>query len=47
MRELHPFRVELKAFTQSLLASLPEKEQARLVRRIMRFYGQGYEPFPR
>ncbi|MCQ9391404.1 hypothetical protein NRB14_07320 [Pseudomonas viridiflava] len=44
MRELHPYRAELKAFTQSLLARLPEKEQARLVRRVMRFYGQGEEP---
>ncbi|SDJ27778.1 DUF6630 family protein [Pseudomonas abietaniphila] len=44
MRELHPFRAELKAFTQSLLARLPEKEQARLVRRVMRRYGQGEEP---
>ncbi|KFE52392.1 DUF6630 family protein [Pseudomonas syringae] len=44
MRELHPFRAELKAFTQSLLARLIEKEQARLVRRVMRFYGQGEEP---
>jgi hypothetical protein len=44
MRELHPFRAELKAFTQSLLARLPEKEQARLVRRVMRLYGQGEEP---
>lgn len=44
MRELHPFRAELKAFTQSLLARLPEKEQARLVRRVMRFYGEGEEP---
>ncbi|WP_346773623.1 DUF6630 family protein [Pseudomonas viridiflava] len=44
MRELHPFRAQLKAFTQSLLARLPEKEQARLVRRVMRFYGQGEEP---
>ncbi|MBX8556761.1 hypothetical protein K5D43_20010 [Pseudomonas cichorii] len=44
MRELHPFRAELKAFTQSLLTRLPEKEQERLVRRVMRFYGQGEEP---
>jgi hypothetical protein len=44
MGELHPYRAELKAFTQSLLARLPEKAQARLVRRVMRFYGQGEEP---
>lgn len=44
MRELHPYRDELKAFTQSLLTRLPEKEQARLVRRVMRRYGQGEEP---
>lgn len=44
MRELHPFRYELKAFTQSLLARLPEREQMRLVRRVMRSYGQGEEP---
>ncbi|EGH45728.1 MULTISPECIES: DUF6630 family protein [Pseudomonas] len=44
MRELHPFRGELKAFTQNLLARLPEKEQARLVRRVIHFYGHGEEP---
>ncbi|MGN2407781.1 DUF6630 family protein [Pseudomonas viridiflava] len=44
MQELHPFRAELKAFTQGLLARLPEKEAARLVRRVMRFYSQGEEP---
>ncbi|WP_434652439.1 hypothetical protein J3P96_16520 [Pseudomonas sp. R3-56] len=44
MRELHPFRAELKAFTQRLLVRMPEKERARLVRRVMRCYGQGEEP---
>ncbi|VVN82909.1 hypothetical protein PS708_01249 [Pseudomonas fluorescens] len=44
MREFHPFRAELKTFTQSLLAHLSEKEQVRLVRRVMRSYGQGEEP---
>jgi len=44
IRELHPFRAELKAFTQSLVARLPAKEHARLVRRVMRFYGDGYDP---
>ncbi|MGN2432944.1 DUF6630 family protein [Pseudomonas syringae] len=44
MRELHPFRAELKAFTECLLVRMPEKERARLVRRVMRFYGMGEEP---
>lgn len=44
MRELHPFRAELKAFTQRLLVRMPNTEQARLVRRVMRCYGQGEEP---
>jgi hypothetical protein len=44
MRELHPFRAELRAFTQVLLMRMPEKERARLVRRVMRFYGMGEEP---
>ncbi|MCF7535562.1 hypothetical protein L4G45_25580 [Pseudomonas sp. P2498] len=44
MRELHPFRAELKAFTQRLLVRMPDKERARLVRRVMRCYGLGEEP---
>lgn len=44
MRELHPYRPGLKAFTQALLAHLPEQERARLVRRALRIYGQGEEP---
>jgi hypothetical protein len=41
MRELHPHRSGLKHFTYALLAHMPEKERARLVRRVMRCYGQG------
>lgn len=44
MQELHPFRSELKVFTHDLLARLPEKKQACLIRRVMRFYGQGEDP---
>lgn len=44
MRELHPYRPGLKAFSQALLAHLPEQERARLVRRVLRIYGQGEEP---
>ena len=44
MRELHPFGVQLKTFTQALLARLPEKERARLVRRVSRYYNQGEDP---
>ena len=44
MRELHPYRAELKAFTQALLARIPDAERARLVRRVLRIYGSGQEP---
>ncbi|CAM3835139.1 hypothetical protein CCOS865_02502 [Pseudomonas reidholzensis] len=44
MRELHPYRPGLKAFTQALLARMSEAERARLVRRVMRCYGHGDEP---
>lgn len=44
MRELYPFGVQLKTFTQTLLARLPEKERARLVRRVSRYYNQGEDP---
>lgn len=44
MRELHPYRAELKAFVQALLARLPDDERARLVRRVLRIYGTGQEP---
>ncbi|KAA8700187.1 hypothetical protein ALQ64_03967 [Pseudomonas cannabina] len=44
MRELYPYKAGLKAFTQNLLARIPEKEHARLVRRVMRYYSQGADP---
>ncbi|WP_409272799.1 hypothetical protein [Pseudomonas sp. KCJK9111] len=44
MRELYPFRAELKAFAQALLAHLPENESARLVSRVSRYYSQGEDP---
>lgn len=44
MRELHPFRAELKAFAHRLLNRMPDKEQARLIRRVMRSYGMGEDP---
>jgi len=44
MHELHPFRAELKAFAYRLLNRMPDKEQARLVRRVMRSYGMGEDP---
>lgn len=44
MRELHPYRPGLKAFTQTLLANVPESESARLLRRVLRIYGSGQEP---
>lgn len=44
MRELHPYRSELKTFAQALLARMPEGERARLVRRVLRIYGSGQEP---
>lgn len=34
----------LEAFTQSLLARLPEEEQSRLVQRVMQAYLQGEKP---
>lgn len=34
MRELHPYRSELKAFAQAILARMPENERTRLVRRV-------------
>lgn len=43
-QELHHSWAELEAFTQSLLASLPEEEQSRLVQRVMRVYVQGEKP---
>lgn len=30
MRELHPYRAELKAFTQAILARMPEDERNRI-----------------
>lgn len=44
MRELHPYRAELKTLVQTMLARMPEGERARLVRRVMRLYGSGQEP---
>ncbi|KPA88101.1 hypothetical protein PF66_05333 [Pseudomonas asplenii] len=44
MRELYPFAAQLKTFTHALLAHLPEKERARLVRRVSRYYNLGEEP---
>ncbi len=44
MRELYPFGAQLKTFTHALLARLPEKERARLVRRVSRYYNLGEDP---
>lgn len=44
MRELHPFRAELKTFTRALLARLDDKQRTRLLRRVMRCHDQGEEP---
>ncbi|AMZ70941.1 MULTISPECIES: DUF6630 family protein [Pseudomonas] len=44
MRELHPYRSELKAFAQAILARMPENERTRLVRRVLRLYDSGQEP---
>lgn len=44
MRELYPFGAQLKTFAQALLAGLPEKERARLVRRVSRSYKLGEDP---
>ncbi|WLG98923.1 hypothetical protein PSH92_16170 [Pseudomonas beijingensis] len=44
MRELHPYRTELKTLVQTMLARMPEGERARLVRRVIRLYGSGQEP---
>ncbi|MDQ0652559.1 DUF6630 family protein [Pseudomonas cedrina] len=47
MKELRPERSDigqkkaLQAFAQALVASIPEKEGARLVRRVMRRYAMG------
>ena len=44
MRELYPFGAQLRTFTQALLARQPEKERARLVRRVSRYYNLGEDP---
>ena len=44
MRELYPFGAQLKTFTKALLARLPDKERARLVRRVSRYYNLGEDP---
>lgn len=44
MRELYPFGAQLKTFTHALLARLPEKERARLVKKVSRYYNLGEDP---
>ncbi|NWL49600.1 hypothetical protein DM819_27935 [Pseudomonas hunanensis] len=44
MRELYPFRAQLRTFTEALLARLPENERSRLVRRVSRCYNLGEDP---
>lgn len=44
MRELYTFRAQLKTFTHALLARLPAKERARLVRRVLHHYNLGEDP---
>jgi hypothetical protein len=50
MKELQPSRSDpaqkkaLEAFAQALVAAVPEKEGARLVRRVMRRYAMGDDP---
>lgn len=50
MKELRPVRLDpaqkkaLESFAQALMAVVPEKEGARLVRRVMRRYSMGDDP---
>ena len=50
MKELQPVRLDpaqkkaLESFAQTLVVLVPEKEGARLVRRVMRRYSMGDEP---